>query len=220
MSDQQLVTGLSIIISGYSRLHCDISFYHWEMITLLAWFSSATHLATLLFLRRYLQRNRLVWYVRVFLMTSLVVMLAVAIVPTENMSIYLDQFKMPAWCAFSPTDPEMMLGVNRVSMIYSEIILLGGLSIRLVEMSTTLKRLSGGSLKIALGRSSQRVLGRLCGKLQKSHKGPQALLVPLVVFSLTFLISMENALDFLGSDACGVCDNSITLLFLLVLIYM
>lgn len=56
MSDQQLVTGLSIMISAYSRLDCGISVYHWKLITTLAWFSSATHLATLLFLRQYMQK--------------------------------------------------------------------------------------------------------------------------------------------------------------------
>lgn len=58
MSDQQLVTGLAIVISGYARLQCGISFYHWKLITMLAWFSSVVHLATLLFLQDYLQRNR------------------------------------------------------------------------------------------------------------------------------------------------------------------
>lgn len=155
-------------------------------------------------------------------MTALAVMLAVAIVPTGNMSTDLGMLiipGMPAWCAFSPTDPDMVYGQNRVSMVYSEIILLGSLSIRLIEMSTTIKRVSGGSLKIALPRLSRRFLGRLCRKLQKSHTGTQALVMPLVVSALAILISMQSALDFLGSGACGVCGSSVTLLFLLVLIY-
>lgn len=83
MSDQQLVTGLSIIISGYSRLHCgDLAHGDWRSVTQLAWFSSVTHLATLLFLRQHLQRRRWIMYVRVLLMAALAMMLAVAIVPS------------------------------------------------------------------------------------------------------------------------------------------
>lgn len=38
MSDQQLVTGLAILISGFYQLKHELLFYHWQMITSLAWF--------------------------------------------------------------------------------------------------------------------------------------------------------------------------------------
>lgn len=37
MSDQQVVTGISIIISGLSQLRSGIPIYHWQSVVNLAW---------------------------------------------------------------------------------------------------------------------------------------------------------------------------------------
>jgi hypothetical protein len=50
LSDQQLVTGLAILIAGF--LKCDISIYLFNNVWAFAWFSCTTHLATLTVLRR------------------------------------------------------------------------------------------------------------------------------------------------------------------------
>jgi hypothetical protein len=200
MSDQQLVTGLSIMISAYSRLDCGISVYHWKLITTLAWFSSATHLATLLFLRQYMHRNRLLWYVRVLLMTGLVAMLAVAIVAT---GVRVES-PMPAKCAYDPAGYWMYTSDEDIPMIISDVILLGGFLIRLAEMSSIVKRLSGGSLRTAIGKPGRRALAWLCKRLGRSPRWVQALFIPLVPFSLAFLVMIQAVLDFLGSDICGV----------------
>lgn len=202
MSDQQLVTGLSILISAYSRLNCGISVYHWKLIATTAWFSSATHLATLLFLRQYLQRNRYLWYVRVLLMTSLAVMLAIATVTT---TIQLES-QMPARCAYDPAGWWMYATGDPVTMILSLVILIGGFLIRLIELSSTVKWLSGGSLRTAIGRPGRRSLVKLCKRLERSPRWAQALFIPVVPFSLAFLIMLQTFLDFLGSDICGVGD--------------
>lgn len=202
MSDQQLVTGLSIMISAYSRLNCGIPIYHWKLIATTAWFSSATHLATLLFLRQYLQRNRCLWYVRLVLMTVLVVMLAVAMVPT---GVYL-QSPMPARCAYDPAGYWMYVTGKSITMIISDVMLLGGFLIRLIEMSSTVKRLSGGSLRTAIGRPGRRSLAWVCKWLGRSPRWAQALFIPLVPFSLAFLVMIQTVLDYLGSDICGVGD--------------
>jgi hypothetical protein len=52
LSDQQLVTGLAILIVGFVK--CDISVYSFENVSALAWFSCTTHLATLTVLKRYI----------------------------------------------------------------------------------------------------------------------------------------------------------------------
>ena len=52
LSDQQLVTGMAVLISGYAR-HCDINVYHFEMVGDLAFLSSLTHLVTIHTLREY-----------------------------------------------------------------------------------------------------------------------------------------------------------------------
>lgn len=208
MSDQQLVTGFSIMISAYSRLKCGISVYHWKLIATIAWFSSATHLATLLFLRQYLQKNRCLWYVRVLLMTSLVVMLAVAIVTTSiELEWEMPGLEMPARCAYDPAGWWMYYTGDPVTMVVSVVILLGGFLIRLVEMSSTVKRLSGGSLRTAIGKPGRRALVWLCKRLERYPRWAQALFIPLVPFSLAFLVMIQTVLDFLGSDACGVGDR-------------
>jgi hypothetical protein len=218
MSDQQLVTGLSIVISGYSQLNCGISLYDWNMITKLAWFSSATHLATLLFLREYLRRNRGIWYMRVLLMTGLAVMLAVAIAPTgvSQATRHSEAPKIPeipAKCAFTSIDSYEHVRADsgsQGSMILSEILLLGGLSIRLIEMSSIIERFSGSSLKTYIGKIWRKSLFLSCEKLQSSRRWVQIVFIPLVLFSLTYLISMQALLDFFKTDLCGVSNHSVT----------
>jgi hypothetical protein len=82
MSDLQILTGTSILISGYVQLRCGIQAFHWQVIVLLAWFSSITHLSCLTFLRNHLYNRpaERVW--RLVAMGLMMVMLLVAIVPT------------------------------------------------------------------------------------------------------------------------------------------
>ena len=80
LSDQQLVTGLAVLIAGYSKI-CSMSIYHFNVVGSLAWFSSATHLATLGVLTKYLVANPAVRHWRVFAMVLLLVMLLVAQLP-------------------------------------------------------------------------------------------------------------------------------------------
>jgi hypothetical protein len=54
LSDQQLVTGLAILIAGTVRLHsAQIAVYHFAIVADLAWFSSNTHILSLLVVRSY-----------------------------------------------------------------------------------------------------------------------------------------------------------------------
>jgi len=54
LSDQQLVTGLAILVVGFSE-HCSLSSRHFWVVFDLGWFSSVTHLASLPVLNYYLQ---------------------------------------------------------------------------------------------------------------------------------------------------------------------
>ncbi len=56
LSDQQLVTGLSVLTTGYMQ-RCSMTLYHFNIVAALAWFSSAVHLATLGTLREYFIEN-------------------------------------------------------------------------------------------------------------------------------------------------------------------
>ena len=54
LNDQQLVTGIAILILGLIK-HCSISVYHFTLISDLAWLSSSVNLTSLSMLRIYLQ---------------------------------------------------------------------------------------------------------------------------------------------------------------------
>lgn len=82
MSDFQLITGLSILISGFTQLGTGISAYHWQRLVQLAWFSSITHLCTLTALRNYFRQNSLGYFWRLPGMVILIIMLIIALIPT------------------------------------------------------------------------------------------------------------------------------------------
>lgn len=113
LSDFQLLTGLSIMISGFTQLRCGISIYHWHKVVRLAWFSSITHLCCLTFLRDYFQHHKLAQLWRVPGMVILVIMLIVALIPTAQYTWYFDGHlslgdivkfvSRPAVCSFFPS---------------------------------------------------------------------------------------------------------------------
>ena len=64
LSDQQLITGLAILIAALSS-RCVISQEEWHIVTSLAYFSATTHSLSLDVLRNYLVQNMWVRYFRV-----------------------------------------------------------------------------------------------------------------------------------------------------------
>jgi hypothetical protein len=87
MSDLQIVTGVSILISGYAQLRCGVSTYHWQVMVWLAWFSSLTHMACLTFLRNYLYTHPAERLWRLLGMLSIAGLLFVAMLPTFNYNL-------------------------------------------------------------------------------------------------------------------------------------
>lgn len=202
MSDQQLVTGLAILISGFSQLKQNLLYYHWQIIIDLAWFSSATHLSSLMCLEQYFQRHRLIWYARLFLMTGLVVMLATAIMRTgihgfQNYSRI--DILMPAVCLFELNIPEVSL-----SMIIGAIMLLVGFVVRVVKMFSATRGLSRLFFH-RTGRLWRRALAWPCKKLQASSRSVQAIFLPFVIINLALLVTTQCLLDFVRSHTFGVC---------------
>ncbi|KAH0840964.1 hypothetical protein FOPE_06436 [Fonsecaea pedrosoi] len=96
LSDQQLVTGLAILITGYSQ-RCEISGYHFVIIANLAWFSSTTHLSTLAILRYYLINHPVLKVWRMIGMICLLGMLFHAQLYTQWYTI----FSLPIQCTFT-----------------------------------------------------------------------------------------------------------------------
>jgi hypothetical protein len=74
LSDQQLITGLAILAAGIIK-SCTISWWEFQVVVSLAWFSSTTHLSTLVILWDYLQQHRVLMYWRVGGMLCMLVVL-------------------------------------------------------------------------------------------------------------------------------------------------
>ena len=132
-SDQQIVTGIALLASGYSQLRSGLDAYHWQIIVYLAWFSSFTHLTTLTVLRNYFQDHPATRTWRIILMVITVSLLGIALLPTGNqwwlggdpdISGATDTSGVPASCffqgrnfrsdifGFSPTQaPSMMISI-------------------------------------------------------------------------------------------------------------
>ncbi|KAF2113284.1 hypothetical protein BDV96DRAFT_601462 [Lophiotrema nucula] len=84
LSDLQLVTGLAILVSGYSQLNCGLTAYHWQIMVYVAWFSSFTFLSAMTFLEGYFQENHTMRIIRVCFMFVLASLLIVALLPTGS----------------------------------------------------------------------------------------------------------------------------------------
>lgn len=69
---------IALLVTAYSQV-CKISIYHFEMVTWLVWIASASHQLTLTTMRNYLQENRRLLYYRVIGMTTMFLMLFVAV---------------------------------------------------------------------------------------------------------------------------------------------
>ncbi|KAJ5593847.1 uncharacterized protein N7459_000055 [Penicillium hispanicum] len=84
MSDIQIITGVSILVSGAAQLQCGLPTYQWQILVYLAWFSSLTHLSSLTILRNYLYNRPAERGWRLFSMLLLVILLIFAFLPTGN----------------------------------------------------------------------------------------------------------------------------------------
>ena len=71
LSDQQLVTGLAILVAAFVRWN-EISVYHWDIVSNSAFVSSNTHISTLVVLRRaFCQKSW--WWARLWRIIAMVV---------------------------------------------------------------------------------------------------------------------------------------------------
>lgn len=84
MSDLQLVTGFSALVSGFAQITSNISTYNFTVIIYLAYFSTVTHLSCLTILRQYLHTHRFERGARLLGMAILATMLVVGLVFTSN----------------------------------------------------------------------------------------------------------------------------------------
>ena len=114
-SDLQIVTGISLAVSGYSQLHCQLAIYDAQMVVDLVWFSSITHLATLTSLRHYFRKRPALRLWRISCMAITVGMLSYALIFTGFEPIlspafgpaYPNILGYPAWCYLHPRELEL-----------------------------------------------------------------------------------------------------------------
>ena len=97
LSDQQLVTGLAVLIAGFVS-PCSMSMYHFNIIAALGWLSSTTHLSTLAVLRIYFIEHPRLRNWRVAAMLFVLVLLIIAQFITGAST--LDN-SLPVRCAFA-----------------------------------------------------------------------------------------------------------------------
>lgn len=138
MSDSQILTGLSIMVSGYSQLHCGLSIYHWQILVYLAWFCSITHLSCLTFLRNHLYNHRgeRIW--RLLGMGALIIMLIVALLPTGNNRPDKTPPGTYAICLLKDPSPFKDYTLSYGSMVVSIILLGLGFLTRVVKLHRSL----------------------------------------------------------------------------------
>ena len=120
LSDQQLVTGLAVLIAGYVS-PCSMSFYYFNIIAALGWFSSITHLSTLAVLRVYFIEHPRLRNLRVVAMLLVLVLLAFAQVVTYTST--LDE-SLPLSCVFT-SDSVGFVGPRDLLSIIFVIVFLG-----------------------------------------------------------------------------------------------
>ena len=109
LSDQQLVTGLAILIAGFTD-RCSRSIYHFRIISALGWFSSTTHLSTLAVLRPYLIDRPRVRNWRVIAMVAILGLLVVS----QAGAFSIQNSSLPVQCVFNSYAP---YGLNIIATI-------------------------------------------------------------------------------------------------------
>lgn len=99
LSDQQLVTGLAVLVAGYHEMiNHNLTLYHWHMIVWLALLSSPVHIASLTLLRDVLNKNPVLRNLRVAGMLILLGLLSTATWPTRG---GLSALHVPAKCCWT-----------------------------------------------------------------------------------------------------------------------
>ena len=99
-SDQQIITGIALLTSGFSQLRSGLAVYYWQLTVDLAWFSSITHLTTLTCLRYYFQERQGLKVLRLMCIAVTAGMLGCALASTGSLGAYYFTPDYPAWCLF------------------------------------------------------------------------------------------------------------------------
>jgi hypothetical protein len=91
LADQQLVTGLAILIAALKEWHT-ISGYHYNIVVYLAWFSSFTHAVALFSLGDMLKKSRILLLLRLVAFLTVFVLFIVAQSRVRTFGIVSEKF--------------------------------------------------------------------------------------------------------------------------------
>ena len=236
-SDQQLVTGIGILVSGYTQISCSLSTYHWQIVVYLAWFSSLTHLTTLTALREFFRKQPTLAYWRVFFMGCTITLLGTALGPTG----YVAQLQssdatgssstlaVPALCLFSTagytqasSSPSVaqydsgysLAPINSLFILLSLLFLLVSYVSRVVKLFDSTSSIAKFWLRTRPGNSQKTSILRLLKRSEQS-KGNifPKLLVLLAAIDMTFYVVLKVIYEIGESMMWEVCRN-LTILFL------
>lgn len=94
LSDQQLVTGLAVLIAGMSG-QTRLTGFEFQVVLGLAWFSSTTHLTTLDALRPYLKRRKIMRMIRTVAIILVLGLLLYAFIVAQ----FIGDDRAPVQCA-------------------------------------------------------------------------------------------------------------------------
>lgn len=162
MSDLQIVTGFSILISGFARIECGLAAYEWLFIVNLAWFSCLTHLSCLTILRNHLYDRALERLWRLFAMGSLATLLVVGLLSMGNVWWGEEMFSTPgdyAIChlGFSRS-PAYPLDYPFWTMLVSSLVIVIGFVSRVVKLHKTLSINLFGKAKLWINICMRKML--------------------------------------------------------------
>lgn len=80
LADQQLVTGLALMVGGYVKLHAKMHSAHFWLIVYMCCLSSSSHIACIVTLRKYMEDHPVTSYLRICLVVIFAVMLVTSII--------------------------------------------------------------------------------------------------------------------------------------------
>ena len=168
-SDQQIVTGIALLASGYSQLSSGLDAYHWQIVVYLTWFSSFTHLTTLTVRRSYFQKHPATRLWRIILMIATVSLLGIALLPTGSQWwLYtdgngFDTFGVNATCFFQGRNFNhhifgLSSSVQGPSMVISILVLFFGYVTRMVNLFPSTSELARDWLRVKPGKTIKKIL--------------------------------------------------------------
>lgn len=201
-SDQQLVTGLCILIAGFwQAAYYNLDYYHWIYIIYLAWLSSTVHLMSLSMLQHRFNQNKVLRNIRVGIMLIIVGLLCAGISVTVP---GLHSETLPVRCLLNPSknglefdkiyesEPAVYLDIPKTDddSIISYITLIGTFVWKIVNLFASSHSWLRGWLRTRLECQMERAIQKLV-RVQRSNMISRISFRTLVMIYIIFIVFMD-----------------------------